>query len=104
MPDTECYLDDDQMPSGDFTAVEAEDSSGHRQSLWVGVRSVFHGNQPSQEPMVQICYQEEHMSGPLAGPVWLTPAVWRQLNRAVEWRLRRRLPLRKQVMARLTGA
>lgn len=104
MTDTECHLDDDGMPSGDFIAVEAEDADGSRQSLWVGVRPVFHGNKPSREPMIQICYQEKHMGGPLAGPVWLTPAVWRQLNRAVEWRLQRKLPLHRRVLAKLTGA
>lgn len=87
---SECHLDDDGMPSGDFIAVEAAGPFGERQSLWIGVRSVYYGNEPSREPMVQICYQEKHMAGPLAGPVWLTPEVWRELNRAVEWRLKRR--------------
>jgi hypothetical protein len=84
-----CYLDDDGMLSADFTAVEADEEGVTPQSLWVGVRPVFHENEPG-EVMIQVCYQEAHMAGPLLGPVWITPAVWRELNAAVEWRLRER--------------
>lgn len=85
-----CYLDDDGSLSADIIVAEEENTEGHRQSLWVSVRPVYYGNQPSKEPMVQVCYQEEHMRGPLSGPVWVTPEVWGQLVRAVRWRLRRR--------------
>lgn len=85
-----CYLDDDGMLSADFTVVEEAPGGSTPQSLWVGVRPIFYGNKPSGEPMIQVCYQEAHMSGPLAGPVWITPGVWRELNAAVEWRLSER--------------
>lgn len=85
-----CYLDDDGMLSADFTVVEEAPGGSTPQSLWVGVRPIFYGNKPSEEPMIQVCYQEAHMSGPLSGPVWITPEVWRELNAAVEWRLKER--------------
>ena len=85
-----CYLDDDGSLSADFTVVEGDEEGVTPQSLWIGVRPVYYGNEPSDEPMIQVCYQEAHMDGPLAGPVWITPAVWRELNAAVEWRLKRR--------------
>lgn len=89
---SDCYLDDDGYLSGDFMAVEGvpEEAECAPQSLWIGVLPVFCGNEPSAEPMIQICYQEAHLRGSLAGPVWITPAVWRELNAAVEWRLRKR--------------
>lgn len=85
-----CHLDDDQMPSGEILAVEEADSSGHRQSLWVRVGPVWYGDKQDPDPRVWICYQEEHMGGPLAGPVMLTPEVWKQLTEAVAWRLKRK--------------
>ena len=51
---------------------------------------MYCGNEPSPEPMVQVRYQQAHMSEPLSGAVWVTPAVWRELNAAVEWRLKER--------------
>jgi len=88
---TECNLDDDGGLSSDFIAVEGVPGTEVTpQSLWIGVRPVYDESGPSQDPMVQICYQEEHGHGPLSGPVWITPAVWRELNHAVEWRLKRR--------------
>ena len=87
---SDCYLDDDGMLSADFTVTEGASEEDVPQSLWIGVRPVFYGSETSPEPMVQVCYQEAHMSGPLAGPVWITPAVWRELNDAVEWRLKER--------------
>lgn len=89
---SDCYLDDDGFLSADFTVTEGvpEEAECAPQSLWIGVRPVYYGNEPSQEPMIQVCYQEAHMGGPLAGPVWITPAVWRELNAAVEWRLKER--------------
>lgn len=88
---SECYLDDDGTLSCDFTVVEGvpEDAETAAQSLWIGVRPIWYGTEPG-EVMIQVCYQEAHMSGPLAGPVRITPAVWRELNAAVEWRLRKR--------------
>jgi hypothetical protein len=88
---SDCYLDDDGMLSADFTVVEGtEETECTPQSLWVGVRPVFYGSEPSDVPMIQVCYQEAHMGGALAGPVWITPEVWRELNAAVEWRLKER--------------
>jgi len=87
---SDCYLDDDGMLSADFTVIEEVSGEDVPQSLWIGVRPVYYGDEVSREPMVQVCYQEAHMSGLLAGPVWITPAVWRELNDAVEWRLRER--------------
>ena len=84
------YLDDDGDLSSDFTVVEVTAEEVTPQSLWVGVRPVFLGSVQSEKPMIQVCYQEAHMSGPLAGPVWIEPSVWRELNRAVERRLKKR--------------
>jgi hypothetical protein len=78
------------MLSADFSVVEGASGDRAPQSLWIGVRPVYYGNEPSEEPMVQVCYQKTHMTGPLAGPVWITPEIWRELNAAVEWRLRER--------------
>lgn len=78
------------MLSADFTLVEEASGDCTPQSLWIGVRPVYCGNEPSREPVIQVCYQEAHMSGPLAGPVWITPDAWRELNAAVEWRLKER--------------
>jgi hypothetical protein len=64
------------------------------------VRPIFYGGNEPGEVMIQVCYQEAHMAGPLAGPVWITPAVWRELNAAVEWRLRKRMPFRKRIFRR----
>jgi hypothetical protein len=83
-------LDDDGMLSADFIAVEAKDSHGNAQALWVAVRPVFYGEEQSKEPMVQICYQETYMKGQLEGPVWLTPETWEELKKAVDWRLKYR--------------
>lgn len=92
----DCYLDDDGSLSVDFIVVEGTEEEVTPQSLWVGVRPVFYGTEPSEEPMIQVCYQEAHMSGPLAGPVWITPAVWRELNAAVEWRLKERKKMHRE--------
>lgn len=91
-----CHLDDDQMPSGEFIAVE-EAENGHRQSLWVRVGPVYYGEEKDPDPRVWICYQEEHMGGPLAGPVMLTPEVWRELVKAVEWRLKKKMRKRWRI-------
>lgn len=80
-------IDDDGYPSTEILAIE-EEHAGGQQSLWVGVRPIYHGSEPG-EIMVQVCYQQHHNAGTLAGPVWLSPSTWRELNRAVEWRLRR---------------
>lgn len=67
-------------------AIEAGDSA---QSLWVRVGPIYDGATPRPEPGVWVEYQQRHMASPLLGPILLTPAAWRQLNRAVETRLRR---------------
>jgi hypothetical protein len=87
----ECYLDDDGHLSSDFIAVEGVPDGVQcaPQALWIGVRPVWRGSEPG-EVMVQVCYQEAHMASLLSGPVWLTPKVWRQLDRAVRRRLRHR--------------
>jgi hypothetical protein len=83
----ECYLDDDGGPL--VSAVEAADPGGHRQSLHVRTGPAFYGNQAGG-PVVWIEYQPEHEKSPAMGPVLLIPEVWRELNRAVEQRLRER--------------
>jgi hypothetical protein len=86
MTTTEAYLDDDGGPQ--VTAVEAADSTGHRQALHVRVGPVFYGDSnPAKNPGVWIEYQEEHMKSSLTGPVLLTPAVWRELVHVVEMML-----------------
>lgn len=95
-------LDDDDSPASDFIAVEAEHDNGDQQALWVGVRPIWYGDQRG-EVMVQLCYQQQYNASTLAGPVWLTPQTWRDLNRAVEWRLRRHEPLYKRFFRKLTG-
>ena len=99
MTDTECYLDDDGF-GPEVHAVEAGDDP---QALCVRVGPVFYEDGMAEEPGVWIEYQERHMRGPLTGPVLLTPDVWRQLNRAVERRLRRKMPLRRRFLKGLTG-
>ncbi len=90
------YLDDD----GNVEVIAIEDpAQGHHQSLWVRVGPVFYGDGQSREPGVWVCYQQAHMAGPLAGPVLLSPQTWRELNRAVERRLRRGLPLWKRLVS-----
>lgn len=83
----ECFLDDDGSLSGEFIAVEAGDEP---QALWVRVGSVWDDGQPRTEPGVWISWQDEYMNSSMGGPVLLTPAVWRELAHAVEWRLRRK--------------
>lgn len=80
----QCRLEDDGYRSSDFIVVEA----GRKpQALWIGVRPVFTGNEPTPEPMVQVCLQYEFMSDSLHGPVFIEPEVWDQLVKAVRWRL-----------------
>lgn len=84
----ECRVDDDGGP--EIVAIEAgePDLGDEPQSLWVRVGPVFGPDGAHwDEPGVWICYQEKHMAGPQQGPVLLTPAVWRELNTAVEERL-----------------
>jgi hypothetical protein len=83
----ECHLDDDGGPL--VIAIETAEPEVTRQSLHVRVGPVFHGNAPGDEPGVWIEYQEIHMASLLQGPVLLTPAVWREMSRAVNRRLRR---------------
>ena len=49
-----------------------------------------HPNEAQDEPGVWVSYQEEYMGSPLAGPVLLTPAAWRELAQAIEDRLQER--------------
>jgi hypothetical protein len=87
--DNGCFLDDDGGSA--VIAVEAADSQGHRQSFEVRVGPVFYGSsKAAAEPGIWICYQEEHQHSRPAGPVLLTPAVWREMARAVELRLTER--------------
>jgi hypothetical protein len=94
MSEGECYLDDDGL-SPEVHAVEA---GADPQALCVRVGPVFYAEGRAQEPGVWIEYQEHHEAGPLTGPVLITPEVWRQLNRAVERRLRRWTPLWKRFL------
>ncbi len=83
----ECYLEDDGGQSTYLFAVEAAGSQGDRQSLWVRVGPVWYDDETTG-PVVWIEYQEQHMgAAPMAGPVMLTPQVWRELAGAVEQRL-----------------
>jgi hypothetical protein len=84
----DCHLDDDGGP--EVYAVEATDGYCHRQSLHIRVGPVFHGGEEAAEPGVWVEYQEEHLKCLPAGPVLLTPEVWRELNKAVEARLGRK--------------
>jgi len=84
------YLDDDGGLSSDFVVIEAPDSTGHKQALWAAVRPVWHGDQPSEEPVVQVCYQRDSMGSPLEGPLFLSLDTWRKLNQAVERRIAER--------------
>lgn len=74
-----CYLDDD----GGSVVIAVEAGEEHRQSLEVRVGPVFDGNEQRDEPGVWISYQESHLKTLPAGPVLLTPVVWRQLAAAV---------------------
>lgn len=83
----ECHIDDD---GGSIViAIEAPDSSGHRQSLWFRVGMVFYGDDVADEPGVWVEYQEEHNSSSMAGPILITPEVWKQLSHAVNHRISR---------------
>lgn len=82
-----CFLDDDG--GSVVIAVEAADSAGHRQCLEVRVGPVFYDGQAAARPGVWVCYQHEHQASLPAGPVLLTPQVWRELAAAVEARLAR---------------
>jgi hypothetical protein len=84
----DCFLEDDGFLSADVIAAEGQGPEDvTRQALWVRVGHVFHGSQPQDEAGVWVHYQERYMGSPLAGPVLLTPAVWRQLAQAIEDRL-----------------
>ncbi len=83
--DLTCHLDDDGM--SEVQAIEAADSTGHRQSLHVRVGPVFHGNEPQDEPGVWIELQEEHNKSLPQGPILLTPEIWNRLIMAVNDRL-----------------
>lgn len=94
------HLEDDGGLSSDFIAVETPADVEKPQSLWVAVRHGYHGNDPDGELIVQILYQEKHMDSVLAGPVFLSVETWRELNRAVERRLRDRRPSLRKYLAR----
>lgn len=96
------FLDDDGFASGDFIAVEAP-VNGKRQALWIGIRPVWSEEGPSRRPMIQICYQEDYLKAPLAGPVWLSEQTWDQIVDAVDWRLSRKLPLWKRYLRKLAS-
>ena len=87
-------ITDDGGLSSDFTVHDNE------QTLWIGVRPVWHGNKPGAVT-VQVCYQDS--GGPLQGPVFISEDTWRAVNRAVTWRLRSRRPLLKRIAWSLTG-
>jgi hypothetical protein len=94
------YLDDDCGPL--VIAVEAEQSDGSQQSLWVRVGPVFCDGVQADEPGVWVCYQKQHEMSDVAGPVLIPPNVWRQLVKAVELRIREReTPRRLRVLHRL---
>lgn len=86
----ECHVEDDGSLSAEVIAVEEQGPDCHRQALWVRVGYVFRGNEAQDEPGVWVSYQEEYMGSPLAGPVLLTPAAWRELAQAIEDRLQER--------------
>lgn len=81
-----CHLEDDGGP--EVYAVEAADGYCHRQSLHVRVGPVFYHDGEAREPGIWIEYQVEHEKSSMTGPVLLTPEVWRELNQAVELRIR----------------
>lgn len=83
----DCFLEDDGYPSGEIIAVEAGDDP---QALWVRVGLVFDDDHIRDEPGVWIGWQDGYMKSNLIGPILLTPAAWRELASAVEWRLRRK--------------
>lgn len=79
------YVDDDGGP--EMVAVESPDSLGHKQSLHVRVGPVYDGGGLRDEPGVWVEYQQEHRKSVPAGPILLTPKVWRELAAGVEERL-----------------
>ena len=87
---TECYLDDDGL-SPEVQVIEGipEGVKVSPQSLHVRVGPVYHESTPDPVPGVWVEYQETHDGSLPLGPVLLTPEVWRELNAAVEKRLRR---------------
>lgn len=98
MSEDNCYLDDDGL-SPEVHVVEAGEDP---QALCVRVGPVFYPDGQGKDPGIWIEYQEHYMRGPLTGPVLLTPEVWRQLNRSVERRLRRKMSLRKRIRLRIS--
>jgi hypothetical protein len=83
-------LIDDGGLSSDFTVHDGQ------QTLWIGVRPTWdENNQPSKDPVIQICYQNGNS---LQGPVFLDKDTWDQAVHAVDWRWTRRLPWWKQVL------
>jgi hypothetical protein len=99
----DCFLDYDVGSL--VCAVEASPAGVTPQSVWVRVGPVWDNGKRRREPGVWVEYQEDHMAGPMTGPVLLTPAVWRELDRYVKRKLRRqqREPLWRRWLSRLCG-
>ncbi len=77
-----------------WTAVEAAGEDEPPQALIVRVGPVFYHDGQAKEPGVWVEYQENYMASLPQGPVLFTPAAWRELSRAVNRHLDRRMPSR----------
>jgi len=94
----DCYLDDDGGP--EVAAIEAATGDCKPQALCVRVGPVFFQDGEAREPGIWVEYQEAWMASPLCGPVLLTPEVWRELNKAVERRLKKRKKMHREGKSR----
>lgn len=83
----EQFIDDGGL-SSEVICVEAAPEGRTPQALWVRVGPVFSPEGERSEPGVWITYQVGYYETDMAGPVLLSPAKWRELAEAVEWRLR----------------
>jgi hypothetical protein len=84
------HLEDDGGLSSDFTIHDDE------QTLWIGVRPIWYGNDREDHPTIQVCYQNHGEA--LQGPVFIDEDTWDQVVRAVEWRRTRYLSKWKQFL------
>jgi hypothetical protein len=83
-------LEDDGGLSSDFIFVNGvPDGIDHTpEAMWIGVRRGFGPDgEQMEEPSVWIQHQEEYMNGPLTGFIAMSPDQWRDIVKAVEWRL-----------------
>jgi hypothetical protein len=88
MPDAR--LEDDGGLSSDFTYIDSVPDGMDilPGAVWIGVRRGFgpDGRQVA-EPAVWLSFQDRYMDSELTHGLAISPEMWRELNRAVEWRL-----------------